>query len=112
MGKIFAGFGVEHVLTKSVRDSAIALDATHGLDPGAPYGLPEPNGSFAASVDQDPGTLRIAYSLQPMMGATIHPDCRIAVEQTSKLLCNLGHDVEEAKRFPIDFESFRYAYVC
>jgi amidase len=40
LGEAWHGFAIEHVLTRSVRDSAAMLDATHGADIGAPYYAP------------------------------------------------------------------------
>ncbi len=45
-GQIWQGAVVEHVITRSVRDSAAMLDATHGPDTGAPYIIAPPKGSF------------------------------------------------------------------
>ena len=39
-GELWRGFVVEHVLTRSVRDSAAILDAIEGADAGAPYSAP------------------------------------------------------------------------
>lgn len=110
-GHLFSGMAVEHVLSRSVRDSARALDATHGIDPGAPFDAPAPERSFASAAERDPGRLRIGYSLEPMLGYHIHPDCVVAVEATAKLLEGLGHHVEEAKPLPLDFDSARHAYM-
>ena len=39
-GELWHGFAIEHVLSRSVRDSAAMLDATAGADAGAPYAAP------------------------------------------------------------------------
>ena len=41
-GRNWQGAIVEHVISRSVRDSAAILDATHGVDAGAPYVIPPP----------------------------------------------------------------------
>jgi amidase len=87
---------VEHVLTRSVRDSAAVLDATHGPDVGAPYVAPPPARPFLDEVTAPPGTLRIAFTTRPMLGAMVHPECVEAVHRTAALLGELGHFVEEA----------------
>ena len=51
------GAAVEHVLTRSVRDSAAMLDATHGPEPGAPYRIAPPARPFAREPEEDPGPL-------------------------------------------------------
>ncbi len=104
------GCVVEHVLTRSVRDSACLLDVTEGPDVGAPYFPPPPKRSFRSEVDRDPATLRIAFTAHPFMGSTVHVDCRKAVEDAVDLLEDLGHDVEET-RPPIDGERLAEAFL-
>jgi amidase len=85
----------EHVLTRSVRDSAAVLDAVAGPGPGDPYTAPAPARPFRDEVGADPGRLRIGFrtartgDLSPS-----HPECVAAVEGTARLLAELGHEVE------------------
>jgi len=95
-GEIWQGCVVEHVLTRTVRDSAALLDATHGADLGAPYVAPAPERPFLEEVGTPPGVLRIAWTTRPMLGTTVHGDCVAAVERTVELLRELGHQVSEA----------------
>lgn len=95
-GEIWQGCVVEHVLTRSVRDSAAVLDATHGPDLGAPYGAPPPAGPWLGAAGRDPKPLRIGFSTRPMLGDRVDPECVAAVERTAELLRSLGHTVEEA----------------
>lgn len=95
IGEAWQGFAIEHVLTRSVRDSAAMLDATQGADVGAPYIIPEA-GPFAKEVGKRTGKLRIAFSTKPMLGKNVHPDCVQGVEETVALLKSLGHEVVEA----------------
>lgn len=90
------GAAVEHVLTRSVRDSAALLDATCGPDPGAPYAAPARERPFLEEVATDPGALRIAFSTASPLGNPVHPECVAAVEGAAKLLSELGHRVEES----------------
>jgi len=96
-GLLWRGAVVEHVLTRSVRDSAAMLDATHGPDAGAPFEIAPPARSFLGEVGQDPGRLRIAWTTHPTLGASVHPDCVAAVEDAVSLLADLGHEVVEAR---------------
>jgi amidase len=102
-------FTVEHVLTRTVRDSAAALDATAGDYPGQLLKLPPPAGRFLDEVGRDPGRLRIAVSLGPALGETIDPNCVAAVRRTAERLVALGHDVEEVD-LPIPRDDFVYHY--
>jgi amidase len=110
-GELWRGAVVEHVLTRSVRDSAAMLDATHGPDPGAPYAAPPPERPFAAEVDAEPGRLRIAFTSRPLLGdPEVHPDCISAVEDTAALLEELGHHVEPAQPM-LDGPAFARAFL-
>lgn len=90
------GFAVQHVLTRSVRDSAALLDATCLPEQGAPYYPPPPTRPFLDEVAVDPAPLRVAITTRPMLGQVVHPDCVAAVTDAAKLLGDLGHHVEEA----------------
>jgi len=98
-GSINGGLVCEHVVARSVRDSAALLDCLHGPQPGDPYAAPTPPRPFADEVGADPGKLRIAFGTHFMnpQGQMVqaHPDCVAAVEKTAKLLESLGHHVEE-----------------
>ena len=95
-GESWDGLVVEHVLTRSVRDSAAMLDAVHGPDPGAPYQVLPPERPFRKEVGADPGRLRIAFTTRALFGSTTHSDCVRAVEDAARLAESLGHHVEEA----------------
>ena len=95
--ELIFGFGVEHVLTRTVRDSAAMLDAIHGADVGARYLLPAPQTSYRAACERDPGRLRIAYSVTAPEGAPeVDTVCREAVLDAARLCESLGHEVFEA----------------
>ncbi len=52
---------VEHVITRSVRDTAAFLDAVGGADPADAYRLPPPTVPYATTMSDAPGPLRIGY---------------------------------------------------
>ncbi len=89
------GCVAEHVLTRSVRDSALLLDLTSGADVGSYYHAPSPQRSFRSEVGRDPGTLRIGFTDAPFLGTAVHPDCTAAMMDAAALLEDLGHEVEE-----------------
>jgi amidase len=97
VGELWQGAVVSHVITRSVRDSAAMLDATHGTDAGAPYVIPPPERSYLQEIDRDPGSLKIAFSSTSPIGTPVHQECVKAVEETARLLENLGHKVEEVQ---------------
>jgi len=96
VGEGWAGMAIDGFLTRSVRDTAVLLDATQGPDLGAPYVAPALDASFAAALAPSDRRLRIGFATTTLTGTPIHPDCRAAVEKAAKLLEGLGHCVEEA----------------
>lgn len=90
------GAVVEHILSRSVRDSAVMLDRVCGPAPGDPYFLPNPDIPYAEIIQQDPKPLRIAYDVKSPLENPVHPECVKAVEDLVKKLEAMGHHVEEA----------------
>ncbi len=70
------GYVVDHVVTRSVRDSARLLDLTHGPDPLAPYAARPPKGTFAEAAARDPGRLSLAVYRKSPLGLDISPATR------------------------------------
>jgi amidase len=91
-----AGLSAAHVLTRSVRDSAAALDTLAGPDVGAPFLAPPAPASYLAEASRDPGRLRIGWTASAPQGQPVDDACRAAVESTARLCEDLGHVVEEA----------------
>jgi amidase len=91
IGRSFVGFA----LTRSVRDAAVLLDAVHGNEPGDLFVLAEPARPYRSQLGTEPGRLRIGL-LAEMGGASLHPECRAAVEDAGRRLEALGHRIEIA----------------
>lgn len=108
-GDMGGGLWVEHVLTRSVRDSAAALDVTSGAMPGDPYAAPRATRPFLEEVGADPGRLRIAVSADAPTGVPVHADCRAAMERAAQLCEDLGHVVEHALP-PVDGARLEQAF--
>jgi amidase len=104
------GLAINHVLSRSVRDSAAMLDATSGPDTGAPYYTPPPVRPFLEEVGADPGRLRIAFTAEPLLPAEVHPDNVRAVQEAAALCEGLGHTIVEATP-RIDGEAFAKAFL-
>src|SRR5436853_1828462 len=99
----WAGAVVEHVVTRSVRDTAALLDAVAGPMPGDPYFAPPPGRPFATDVGARPGRLRIGLMTRgPGDSFPIHADCAAAARDAARLLESLGHAVEEAHPAALD----------
>jgi amidase len=101
-GDVDGGLVNEHVVARSVRDSAAVLDILAGVQPGDPYTAPPQLHPYAQEITAPPPKLRIAYATKHISAAhgdmvESHPDCIAAVEHTAKLLESLGHQVEHAE---------------
>ncbi|MES2281702.1 MAG: amidase [Pseudomonadota bacterium] len=96
-GEASHGLSHEHAVTRSVRDCAAILDATAGPDVGAPYFTARPATSYLQALDRPSGCLRIAFTTTTFDGRPVDAECKAAVENTVRLLQDLGHDVEEAR---------------
>src|ERR1700742_366861 len=94
-GEGWGGFSCGHVVSISVRDSAVMLDAIHGPEPSSPYVAPPPERPFSQEVGRDPGRLRIAFTDKSPYGDAIDPEIAAAVRDVAALLAGLGHHVEE-----------------
>lgn len=109
-GELWEGAAIEHVLTRSVRDSAAMLDAIQGDEPGSTYDIPAPARPYLEEVGADPGRLRIAFSEQSLLSDTMAPECRAALRDTVALLESLGHTLVEMAP-PIDREEFLRSFL-
>lgn len=86
---------VEHVITRSVRDTAAFLDAIGGADPADVYHLPPPTVPYATAISDCPTGLRIGYvDAVNAADVTVAPECVAAVTEAAGLLEALGHHVE------------------
>jgi amidase len=95
-GEYWYGASCEGVLSRSVRDTAAALDVSAGGEPGDPFVIPKPSEPYAEAMRRDPPRLRIGFFSASPIGTDVHPEAVAAVNDAAKLLASLGHDVEEA----------------
>src|SRR2546427_2545055 len=99
-GEGWGGLSVEHVVARSVRDTAAVLDAVAGYLPGDPYTAPPPARPFRDEAGGPPGRLRVGLLVKAPAGqAEVHPECATAARETARLLESLGHRVEGS--FPV-----------
>ncbi len=88
---------IDGVVSRSVRDSVIMLDAISQVDPRWPKPIaPPPERPFAHELGQEPRRLRVAFVTDALLGDDVDPVCLEAQRQAANLLSELGHDVEEA----------------
>ncbi|MGE5841825.1 MAG: amidase [Deltaproteobacteria bacterium] len=110
VGEHRQGAVVSHVITRSVRDSAAMLDATQGPDAGAPYVIPPPERPYLEEIERNPGSLKIAFTSASPIDTPVHQECVKAVEETARLLEQLGHKVEETQP-EVDGKAMAKSYV-
>ncbi|MCX7174671.1 MAG: amidase family protein [Proteobacteria bacterium] len=99
------GFVQELVVSRSIRDTAAALDVAAVPAPGDPFVIARPALSFAAAAATAPKSLRIAWSSEGMNGEPAEPEVEAALARTVQLLADLGHALVN-KRPDIPFEMF------
>ncbi len=110
LGDANCGPTINHVLTRSVRDSALLLDISCEPQPGDFYWLSPPETPFVKVVGKAPGKLRIGYIPEPFMWNEIEAPVRTATANAARFCESLGHHVEETK-VDFDFGAYRRAIV-
>ncbi len=90
------GLATAGAISRTVRDAAAMLDVLAGRRVGDPSWAPPPSETFLAACEREPGRLRIARFIEPVIADTdVDPQCTKAWEDASALLADLGHDVED-----------------
>jgi amidase len=96
-GESWAGVATDGVLTRSVRDTAAALDALSGWHPGEPYYAPPTVQTFLTACRRPPRRIRIGFTTAVFDGGLpCHADVVATVHETVRTLELLGHEVAEA----------------
>jgi amidase len=97
--ELAGGLDCEHVLARSVRDSALMLELTNGPEPASRYKLSPSSGSLAAAVGLAPVPLRIGIALRAPGGIAPTEEIGAAVEQAATALRRAGHTITDF-RYP------------
>jgi len=110
-GRSWQGASVDHVLTRSVRDSAAMLDELAGYVKTAAFQAPNFHGSYLkASQTPIEKSLKIAFSTASPIGTEVHEECKAAVIKTARVLESMGHHLVEANA-PVDGNKLAKAYL-
>lgn len=110
-GEGWGGLAVDGVLSRSVRDTAAAMDEIAGYAPGAPYAAPMFGQSFIDVVQ--PGNrrrLRIGVWREGFGGVEIEPDVLSALEKTIQICKDLGHEIVDLDTPEFDYQSYIKAH--
>ena len=110
-GEGWSGMSTVHCVSRSVRDTAVLLDATAMPAVGDPYWAPPAERPWGQEPGRPPGKLRIAIQRKTWNAAPTHPDCTAAVDSAASLLRELGHEVVE-RPLEIDGERLRNATIA
>jgi amidase len=93
--ELSGGLDCEHVLARSVRDSAVMLDLTRGPEPTSRYPMQRGGAPFLAATAAPPPPLRIGMALRGPGGIEPLNEIGAAVEQAALALRRAGHTVSE-----------------
>jgi len=108
-GEGWSGMSTEHVVSRSVRDSAALLDLSHGPDLGAPYFAAPPERPFREALNAERTPLRVGLVTRTPSGEAVDPECERAAREGARLLEGLGCHVEERALSSIE-EGFGTAF--
>ena len=102
-GDGWSGLSVQHVVSRSVRDSAVALDVVAGPVAGDPYAAPPQPSSYLSGLDLPLTRLRVGVCTESLNGAPVDEEVRAAARRSAARLADLGHEVVEV-RWPMSTE--------
>ncbi len=105
----WGGFSVNHVLTRTVRDSAAFLDLLR-LRAAQLFPLPEYKQSYFHTHAAQPGRLRVAVQRAHPAGFSVHDDCLAAIDKTVSLCEAHGFIMEELAP-PVDYKVITHAMI-
>ena len=90
------GLASAGTLARTVRDAAALLDVLAGHRVGDPFWAPAPSAPFLDACDREPGRLRVARFITPVIAdVDVDASSVAAWEDASRLLEQLGHHVED-----------------
>ena len=96
IGEVWFGACSEGVISRSVRDSALALDILCGPEPGDPFITTKPAEPFVQVLQRPLRRLRIGFSTASPIGTPVDAEAAAAVRTMAERLQRQGHAVEEA----------------
>lgn len=102
--EIAGGLDADHVLTRSVRDSAAALDLTAGPDQGTRIGRSPLAGGYLTTLERTVAPLRIGLSTKDAHGRSAGAAQVAAAKKVAVLLESMGHRVLPYA-FPVEAQS-------
>lgn len=111
-GEGWGGLATDGVLSRSVRDTAAALDGVAGMEIGAPYAAPPKTMPYAFEIERPfKKPRRIAMWSVGFEDIPVDPECLAALGKAKSLLVKMGHEVVDAPLPPIQFSKFVEAQI-
>lgn len=98
LGELWCGAAVEHILTKSVADSAAMLDATSYRDDGAPYIIESIGKPYQNAYRKPLEKLKIAFTTKTILSTPVSEESIKGVYKMVSILEDLDCIVDE--KFP------------
>jgi len=93
------------VVSRSVRDTAAALDAVQGPGIGEAFEIAPPSEPYLEAIARPPGALRIGFCAGAWGPVAPTPDVARGVEAVARTCESLGHRLTPVE-CPFDFEAF------
>jgi len=87
----WADFSVVGPITRTVRDTAMYMDAAMGYHAADPSSLPHPGISYQAVLERIPKKLRVAF--HPDFGRPVQPEVRRETAAAAQVFADLGHEL-------------------
>src|SRR5438270_7035287 len=97
LAQSWLGAVVEGVVSRTVGDAAVVLDAIVYQHADAWYYAPAPARPFAEQTGTPPGALRVGLMAQAPLGMPTDPECVAGARAVAATLEELGHSVEEVE---------------
>ena len=89
-GEMMFGSAINHVISRSVRDSAAMLDATQGPELASAFRIAPPQRPYLEEVSRDGERLQIAFSTRSPFGGPVVPkDFVMPLSRRSGAVINL-----------------------
>jgi amidase len=99
--------GVDHAVSRTVRDSALLFDLTSRAVP-LPSGAP---GTCLAAMREPGPPLRVAFACEPMFATALSADVLAALNDAAHLVESLGHHIETVSLANLDFDALSHAFL-
>lgn len=93
IGPLVGGLNCDHVVSRTVRDSALMLTVTAGPDTASPLFSDNTDYNFTSELDRPPGQLRIGFTELSPTGIKAKTEICDKLNETITLLEGLGHTV-------------------